>query len=87
MQNHFALIIAKDHMVKPHISPQWNQGTVWFLPGPGAGIKGRFRKRSLRVLFDPHQGDFTRIRLRLGFHDFKYPLRTGNGGKNGIDLL
>ena len=59
------------------------------LPGPGVGMScaGERGQRAVGVLLCLHQGDLSLVHLRLGVHDVKNTLSSGQGGEQGGHLL
>ena len=87
VQHHLPLIVAKHHMVEPHVAPQGNQLPARLLPGPDAGVEGGLGHGAVLLLCGPHQLDLALVHLRLRLHDLEDALGAGHGGEDGVHLL
>ena len=91
MEDHLFLIIAKGHILKPHIARKLRIGhtavAVGMLPGPHTGTLPALGDHSVRILSGIDQSYIAFILFRFFIDQGENTLRACQSHDNGIKLL
>ncbi len=91
VQHGLAFLVAKVHILQAHVALQQRIGKaaigLRLLPGPVAGVTGRFRDGAVRSHHRIDQRHLALILLRLLVHQVEDAARAGQTHDDGVDLL